>query len=152
METPESMERMLRQRLVPRGFTDRGMSGMEALIDGLAGVEGGGRKKSRKPWMFGIAASLAMAAVISWSVSRMGDEAVAEIAALGPVVSLVSESEAVVAAEKADAYLSDDDGTLLQGWYVEVLSEEMFHDGETGEVVKVRQPRDELVLVPVSTF
>jgi hypothetical protein len=67
-------------------------------------------------------------------------------------ISLVSEEEGVVSAEVEDRLFSDGDGNLMRAWHVQVVNQERFHDPQTGHEVTLVRPRDEVVLMPVSSF
>lgn len=150
MQTPEEIEKALAERLIPRGFSERGERELEALIDDLAAEE---RPTRRSAWpIWGAAAAVAFAGAVGWWASpktpqdRMAfDPAVEEL-------ELISESIGVVTAEPDVELRSDDEGNLLRAWHLHVVSEERFRDAETGHEVRVVQPSDELVLLPVSTF
>ena len=157
----DQIEKRLRESLVPRGFTDRGVRDLEALIDDLAGVPaasadsaGAGRSTimlALTRWG-AVAAAITGAAILVWRNVPELPEPVATFQQVSPAVQLVSTSEGVVSAEREGDWLTDEDGSLLQGWHVQVVNEERFHDVETGETVRVLNPREELVMLPVSTF
>ncbi len=67
-------------------------------------------------------------------------------------VVLLEDMEGVVSAEENEALVTDADGTLHRAWHVQVVSEERFHDEQSGQEVRVVHPRDELVLMPVTSF
>jgi len=156
METPESVEAKLSRMLIPRGFSGRGMAECELLIDQLA-AESPSAKPDRRPWLWagGLAASVALAIGLALGLP---DDAVPPLALVDGAAAeieelfLISESEGVVSAQVAGERLSEEDGSLLQPWQVQVVSEERFRDEQTGEEIRVWQPREEIVLVPVSTF
>ena len=154
METPESIEAKLGRLLIPRGFSDRGRDACDSLIDELAASAPEARRDWRPfVWLGGLAAVLAMtfSLMVDFGASRPGVQA-----ASGPDepngLALLSETEGVVSAEVAGERLSESDGSLFEPWQIRVVAEERFRDEETGEEIRVWQPREELVLVPVSTF
>lgn len=150
MQTPEEIEKVLAERLIPRGFSERGERELEALIDELAAEEGPPRRNVWPIW--GAAAVVAFAGSIAWWASP---ETRRDLMAFDPAVEeleLISESIGVVTAEPDVELRSDDEGNLLRAWHLHVVSEERFRDAETGHEVRVVQPSDELVLLPVSTF
>lgn len=155
MEAPEEMELRLQRCLTPRGFSDEGMNAMDQMIDELAGeVEEresfGGH---RWAWVSGAAAAgIALAFGITW-VNQIGmADTPAVLADFVEPISLVSEEVGVVAAEVDDQLISDGDGNLMRAWHVQVVNQERFHDPQTGHEVTVVRPRDEVVLMPVSSF
>ncbi|GAA5482865.1 hypothetical protein [Haloferula sargassicola] len=152
MAEGDRIEQMLRESLVPRGFTDRGAREMNALIDGLAGLEA---EAPGRPWgkISGIAATIMGAVAVGWlALPRPPAPRVVAAPRIEPAVQLVSSSEDVVSAERDGELLTDEDGSLFQGWHVKVVNEERFHDEESGETVRVLHPREEWVMMPVSTF
>lgn len=150
MRTPDDIERMLGERLIPRGFSERGARDIEAAIDELAAADPPSR---RGRWIIAAAAALAAAATLAmWpSAPAPRGEPVAAASPAGEV-ELLSESVGVLSVEPDDALRSDAEGNLLRAWHVRVVSEERFRDAETGHEVRVVRPSDELVLLPVSTF
>ncbi len=148
----DEIERLLGERLIPRGFTDRGSEAMDALIDDLAAEEDSSGRR-RWPWA-AVAAAVTggIAAVICWPTGAPSDAPAVLAQAPDEAVELLSESVGVISAEADDELRSDDEGNLLRAWHLQVVSEERFRDAETGHEVRVVQPSDELVLVPVSTF
>ncbi len=155
METPEEIERRLQRCLTPRGFSTEGMASIEDMIDELAG-------ESAKRAMFdghavgwisgSAAAGIALAFALTWLNAPEKPEPVAAISTGVELVSLVSEEEGVVAAEADEELLADSDGRLMRAWHVQVVNQERFVDPQTGHEITVVQPRDELVLMPVSAF
>ncbi len=149
MDEVDRIEQMLRESLVPRGFTDRGAREMDAMIDSLAGVE----ETRRWPWwrISGMAAAVTGAAALAWHTLPEPDAPEVADRAVVPAMQLVSSSEGVVSAERDGEWL-DENGSLLQGWHVKVVNEERFHDEATGQTVRVLHPREEWVMLPVNTF
>ena len=163
METPEQIEAKLRQKLMPRGFSESGALAMDELIDSLAGEcvdDGADLEVSGRVWDWKrgakAAAILLGAGVLAWwslPESRLADEvALTPISSEIPEVALISESQGVLSATEDEHLHSDESGRLMRGWHLEVLNEERFEDLSTGLVVTVIQPREELVLFPVTSF
>ncbi|MEM1083839.1 MAG: hypothetical protein AAGI48_06925 [Verrucomicrobiota bacterium] len=155
METPESIERMLESRLVPGGMSEEGSAQLESLIDELAGESPSSERRWLHYLLGGAAAALAMAASF-WMLMPSGE--VPPVAGVDELFSevrdvvLLEDVEGVVSAEANQDLVSDPDGSLHRAWHVQVVSEEHFHDEKSGEVVRVVHPRDELVLMPVTSF
>ncbi|MCH7228102.1 hypothetical protein [Haloferula sp. A504] len=150
MQTPEEIEKALAERLIPRGFSERGGRELEALIDDLAAEEDPRRRSAWPIW--GAAAAVAFVGSIAWWASPETAQDRMAFEPAGEELELISESVGVVTAEPDAELRSDDEGNLLRAWHVHVVSEERFRDAETGHEVRVVQPSDELVLLPVSTF
>lgn len=155
METPESIERMLEKRLVPSAFSVEGSAALESLIDELAEESPKSSVKWGRYLLGAAAAAIAMFAAIMISIPS------SEVLPLVGVDDLFSEPqgvillediEGVVSAEENESLVVDADGSLHRAWHVQVVSEERFRDEQSGYEVRVIHPRDELVLMPVTTF
>ena len=156
METPEQIEKALREKLIPRGFSDRGMESISCMIDELAAESPDDQSKSKShPWWIAAAAAVVIALGVGLfprGEMPVGGDFVAIEEPLSPVVSLISEAEGVVSSKAEDELVSDEDGRLMKAWRVEVVNEAVYRDGETGHQVRIVRPREEYVLMPVSTF
>lgn len=155
METPESIERMLERRLTPSAFSVEASMALESLIDELAGERPATSPKWGRYVLGGAAAALVMLAAIA--VSIPSGKVVPLVAMEGLFaepsnVVLLEDMEGVVSAEESDGLVTDSDGTLHRAWHVQVVSQERFHDELSGHEVRVVHPRDELVLMPVTSF
>lgn len=163
METAEQIERKLGD-LVPRGFSESGASSIEAMLDELAADDE--PNGQRRTWGWGLAAAAVVLAVsLAGLANRQAGATADAVVAVpndepelveglesGDDPELVAELEGVVSVEADDGMLTDSDGSLHRAWHVRVVSEERFHDSETGQEVRVVAPRDELVLMPVTAF
>jgi hypothetical protein len=155
METPESIERMLKKRLVPSAFSVKGSSALESLIDELAEESAPSSVKLGR--YLSVAAAAAMVMFVGILISNPSGE-VPAVAGLEDLfaepqdVVLVEDVEGVISAEENEGLVADKDGSLHRAWHVQVVSEERFHDEKSGEEVRVVYPRDELVLMPVTSF
>lgn len=151
MDTADSVEQAL-ERLMPRGMSAEGAKSLDELIDGLAAAS-----PARPDWArIGVWSTGALAAGLAlWFGARQESPrpAVAPIGSFEPPqVELVSELEGVVAVQPVGEVVAEADGTLHRGWRVQVVNEEYFHDEETGHEVRVVHPRDEIVMMPVTSF
>lgn len=154
MDELSSIERSL-ERLAPRGFSATGEASLNTLIDELSGetTEQKGSRVIKWQWALGFAAALAMA-LLSWANFTHNDvpTGLARHAAEDSRVELIVESEGVVEADNQATLLADLEGGLHRAWNVRVINEERFRDLQTGYEVTVTRPRDELVLLPVTSF
>ncbi|MEP4078860.1 hypothetical protein [Haloferula sp.] len=155
METPESIERMLEKRLVPSAFSVEGSAALEELIDDLA------EESPKAPLRWGryllgaVAAAVAMFAAIMVTIPSGEVTSVVgvdELFSEPQDVILLEDVEGVVSAQENEVLVADADGSLHRAWHVHVVSEERFHDEESGDEIRIVHPRDELVLMPVTTF
>ncbi len=154
MDRLELVERSL-ERLVPRGFSAEGEASLMGLIDELAGESSESAAAPRwgalLGWTGGLAAALAVGAGLVFS----GDERIQPTPLTGVEdmgIELMAEAEGVVFAEPESDLRSDNDGDLHQAWHVQVVNEERIRDVRTGYEVRITRPRDELVLLPVTSF
>lgn len=151
MPKADPTERELAVRLIPRGFRDDGRAAVHAMFDELE--EGDVPSWQRRAQVGAAAAALAVAGWVLWPASGEPEVVAAEPpAAESTEIELMSESIGVVAAEPDREWHTDADGNFMQAWHLQVVNEEHFHDRQSGYRIRVLQPQDELVLLPVSTF
>lgn len=172
MQRPEmEIEKML-SRLMPVAISEQGQDAMDGMLDDLCGGEGDGESSvhageppRRKhfgrisPWKFalppvGIAAATAFAFFKSVPHADHRTEvglAGAEAASWVPDMVLLGESDRVESLEDG-GWLADAQGRAMQAVRVRVVEENTFRDQETGIVVHVSEPREELILTPINAF
>ena len=156
MESPEDIEKAL-GRLLPSAISERGQRSLEELIDGLdagdAVVEM--PRKSRWPWLGGIGAAAA-AVVLAFNFPAGnapvsgGTEAFVPPTKQGGIV-LLQQTERVEEAVPED-WMSETNGVAHRAWRVRVVDEDRVQDVETGYEVLVSRPREEVILMPVTSF
>jgi len=151
METADSVEKAL-ERLMPRGMSERATGALESMIDELAG-----EAPARPDWArIGIWSTGAVAAVLAVFFGLHGRApAPARSGGLAlerPQVELVAVVEGVVAVDPVEQLVASADGGLHREWHMQVVTEERFHDEETGHEIRVVHPRDEVLMVPVTSF
>jgi hypothetical protein len=145
-------------RLMPVAFSEEGQRSMDAMFDELFGAEEVAeivpvRKKTpvRKiAAPVGIAAAAAM--IIGLNFPQQAKLPV-PLAAVenGQGMELMGESGRI---EKMtdEGWVSDPQGGAMQAVRVQVVEENTLRDDETGIVVHVSEPREELLLFPVNAF
>jgi hypothetical protein len=150
--SPEKIEQALGSRLIPRGFRDAGRESVHAMLDELAAESPQPGRRIRQGLAWSAAAAVLALACLAWWPT--GETAAPLADAVRPVddVQLLSESVGVVAAEQDADWHTDAEGNFMQTWHLQVIDEQLFHDGETGHEVRVIHPRNEVVLLPISTF
>ena len=159
MESPEDIEKAL-ARLMPSAISEKGQRSMDDLIDSLAAGETVAvelppmKKPSRLPW-FGALGAAAAAVVVALSLPQGGSAPAAVVenapkAEEGNVV-LIGSSEVVEDAVPED-WMSETDGVPHRAWRVRVVDQERLRDVETGYEVLVSRPREEVRLMPVTSF
>lgn len=157
MHKPDSVEAVL-SRLIPSALSEGSQSDIEAMIDDLAGtpVEGVNRRKSRMYWVggSGIAAAGVAALLVFQMASPAISPSVSKPAAIEPElpnVVMLDESDRIESMTD-EGWQEDFDGTALRAMRLSAVQENRMLDEETGIVVRISQPRVEMLLMPVSTF
>jgi hypothetical protein len=158
-KTPEQIEAIL-GKLVPTALSVEATESIGTMLDGLspsaaatqprpARAVGGSRKRFLLP--FSAAAALCLAA-LSWD-RRDGN------GTLPPgVVSAPAEGFRLVAhSGRIDAvddigWSTDETGSALHTVRLSVVEEAELLDAETGMLMTLRQPREEILLTPVTSF
>ncbi|MEI7911919.1 MAG: hypothetical protein WCK77_19995 [Verrucomicrobiota bacterium] len=161
MPAPNPIEAAL-ARLMPPALSESGQRSIEAMLDDLAAAapQPPAARGWHKPlWTrhlslpLGIAASLAaLLALVPRNPS--GPQALAmERPAVenGSGLVLVSESDRIE--EMSDeGWVADPDGAAMQAVRVRVVEANTLRDEATGIVVQVSDPREEMILTPVTVF
>lgn len=147
-------------RLMPPAFSDDGQRGIEAMLDELAG-DRNDAKPSRSgirrpgPWLIGT--GIAAAIGVLWAVmpSARNDSHPVAVAIRSNASSsglvLVSESSRVESMTD-EGWREDADGAAMQALRLNVVDENSVRDEETGMIVRISEPREEILLTPVSAF
>ena len=147
-------------RLMPVAMGEEAQERMEAMLDGLAGDTKAAHSGFRKPvrWLAGtgIAAALGLGvylsiprqnapvnAVESVPVSARGD--------LPPDLVFLSGTDRVEGMSDEGLYI-DTGGSAVRKVRIRVIEESQIRDEETGIVVMLTEPREEMYMVPVSAF
>ncbi len=172
MDKYQSIEDKLNS-LVPPSISEHGQSRMEDAIDQLAGLEQAGPSKIdempatlTKKWNKGnggggwkAAAALALLAVpVVMFLNK--EESAPSIAHLDSGTEVVNLSELVVLRSMNRIDGREDDGLIIPvngssphyRYRYRVTDEEQVRDDETGTVITLRQPRQEIVTIPVTRF
>ncbi len=161
MRTPDphaDIEAALR-RLMPVPLSDGAQRGIEGMIDGLAGESKVVRFNFKKPlkWLgaAGLAAAVVLGGVASFSVTAptTKDSGAFSDAAieLPPRLLFLAESDRVEGMSDEGLFV-DAGGSALRKVRIRVVEESRVRDEETGIVVVLSEPREEMFLVPVSSF
>jgi hypothetical protein len=160
MHTPDPVETIL-ARLMPPALSKAGQHDIEAMLDALAGepAQSAPAKPAGLAWIrrvltAGIAAAGLAAALVfplatppspsSWAVTAPAGE--------GPGgLLLVGESDRIESMTD-EGWQEDCDGTTMRALRLSVVEENSLLDEETGIVMQVSEPREELLLMPVNAF
>lgn len=114
---------------------------------------------SRSKAIASAAAAVALTALTFWSQTTSSRHPVASSQPVAgdhpaPSLWLVSESDRLESAESLcdENPTSDLDGSAMQTFRLELLEEDQWFDEETGIVMNVSVPREEIFLMPISAF
>jgi hypothetical protein len=158
MHKPDPIEEIL-ARLMPTAMSEDGQLGIESLIDELAAespckASGEGSRSFSHPrrWLAGgIAAAVAgvLAILPVWDSSP--PVVASPDLTLPPEFVLVSESDRIESSTD-EGWVENSDGSAMRAMRLSVVEENSILDEETGLVIQVSEPREELLLMPVSAF
>lgn len=163
MQAPDPVEAIL-ARLMPPGLSSTGHGAVEAMIDELAGVQAAHAAQAIAPpprptrrrawWISGIAAAGVAAALVfplqveRRTLARDGSQAPLPMSADFVLVGGSGRIESMT----EDGWHEDADGLTMQAMRLSVVEEENLIDEETGILMTVSEPREEILLMPVSAF
>jgi hypothetical protein len=152
MHDSQSVENIL-ARLMPPALSVSAQQDIESMLDELAGpvIVNQSPVRSWRRWIIGggLAASLAAALAIP-RLMEPSKPAVVTAAPL-PEFLLVGESDRVESTTD-EGWRETPDGSAVRAMRVRVIEENSLFDEETGIVMRVSQPREELLLMPISAF
>lgn len=155
----EEMEKAL-LRLMPVAMEEEAQERMEAMLDGLAGDSKVVRSDFRKPsrWLAGTGIAAALGLGVYLSIPRQNSPVesvksvpVAAQSDLPPELVFLSETDRVEGMSDEGLYI-DTGGSAVRKVRIRVVVESQVRDEETGIVVMLTEPREEMYMVPVSTF
>lgn len=156
MHDAKSIETIL-SRLMPPALSEEGQRDIEAMLDELAGPVAANVTALRPrprfwPTIGGIAAAIVAIAVISQAFNPKAPAIIARaVVPDEPLFELVGESDRVEAI-RDDGWLESPEGSAMRATRLRVVEENSLLDHETGIVMQISEPRDELLLMPVSAF
>ena len=151
MHDSQSVETIL-ARLMPPALSVSAQQEIEAMLDELAGPAPAQQTSSgpRWRWFIGVGLAAALAAVIAIP-SLMKPVSPQAVATALPEFLLVGESDRVESTAD-EGWRETPDGSAVRAMRVRVIEENSLFDEETGIVMRVSQPREELLLMPISAF
>ena len=174
MQTPDTIESRLHQ-LMPVAFSEAGRDALESLLDDLAGASASAepapalasasstRQANHGPawWLSRGAAAACAGCLVAWSFLA-GDRPSAPpltqntrtltTQAASPAgMVLVGQSD-VVSSMVDEGWMDDPDGVEMHAVRLQILTENHLRDEETGIVMRISQPREEMLLMPVTAF
>lgn len=156
MHKPDPVETIL-ARLMPAALSDEGQHGIEAMLDELAGPSA--EIIAIKPWfrrpLAGGIAAAGIAAALLLPLALHRSPAKSDMAASNqetpPGIVLVGETGSIKSMSE-EGWQEDSDGSAMRTLRLRVVEENSLLDEETGIVMQVSEPREEYLLMPVSTF
>lgn len=161
-----AFESKLHRCLMPVALSESATNSIHAMLDELAGEEmltddtaNPTHKSMPGPWYAAAAAVAGLLAISAWfSSSLIEDLAYFSSTGTKPVfedaaqsMHLVDESTHLAWFED-EGWLDDPDGGAMHAVRMGVIEENRLFDEETGLIVHVTSPREEMLLMPVSTF
>ena len=158
MHKPDPVETIL-ARLIPPALSEAGQHGIEAMLNELAATSASDHfhNATRKRFKFrfiagGIAAS-GIAAVLIFSLMTPKSPLLAKISTFEshPEFVLVGESDHVESMTD-EGWQEDSDGTAMQAMRLSVVEENTLRDNQSGIEMQISEPREEMVLMPVTAF
>jgi len=169
MQTPDPIEAAL-ARLMPTAMSVSGQRSIEDMLDGLAAElpAAASRSASIVPWyrrpLTGLAAAAAIAGILAVPALLTGGKPAARAphyAQSGIVgastespaddLQLLSEADRIESMSD-EGWVANPDGSAMQAVRVRSLGVNTFKDRRTGSTIRVSEPREETVLMPVSSF
>jgi hypothetical protein len=159
MQAPDPVEAIL-ARLMPPALSQGAQFDIEAMIDELAGPEAENvvrisGKAGMKRWLVGsgIAAAIGVLCALLPMVDRSSEPKVASNLPhqSAPGLVLVSESDRVESMTE-EGWQDDSEGVAMQTLRMSLVGENRLRDEASGMVVQISEPREEILLMPISTF
>ena len=152
MHDNDSVETIL-ARLMPPALSVTGQQEIEAMLDELAGPMPANQTSTRswRRWIIGGGMAAALAA--AFAIPHLMEPATPQRVTASdiPEFLLVGESDRVETMTD-EGWREIPDGSAMRAMRVRVVEENSFFDEETGIVMQVSQPREELLLMPISAF
>ncbi|MEO5914260.1 MAG: hypothetical protein ABIS50_08510 [Luteolibacter sp.] len=159
MQAPDPVEAIL-ARLMPPALSQDCQYELEAMIDDLTGPEPANVVEISQVnwtarWLIGggIAAAFgALCAVFPIHENTSASQTAVALPKESPSgLVLVSQSDRVESMTD-EGWKEDADGLALHAVRLNVVGENKMRDRETGMVVQISEPREEVLLMPISSF
>lgn len=150
MQAPDPIETIL-ARLMPPALSEEGQSGMDAMIDELAGPSNivGISWLSRCLIGGGIAAGIGALFAVFPMIQKGPQSPVAATSPAG--FSIVSESDRIESVTD-EGWREDSEGSAMHAVRFKAVQENNVRDKETGMLVQISEAREEVLMMPVSEF
>ncbi len=154
MQAPDPIE-IIMARLMPPALSQDGQTQMDAMIDDLAGPENI-IEISSKGWLVrcmiggGIAAAVGALAAVIPMIHRAPQASFSHPASPAGLV-LVNESDRIESMTD-EGWREDSEGSAMHSVRLKATRENNVRDEETGMVVRISEPREEIMMMPISAF
>lgn len=165
MDDFQSIEDKL-SRMLPPSISEEGQARLEETIDQLAGHDTGleladeyaSNKPRKHHWAWKAAAAITLLAVPTVMVQLKTDSLDALLSTSSRNLSSTSELVVLKSTNRIDG--REDDGLIIPDngsspyyrYRYHVTDEEQVRDAKTGTIITLRQPRQEVVTIPVTQF
>ena len=156
MHKPDPVETIL-ARLMPPALSEEGQRDIEAMLDELAGpvvaISPAPAVVSwPRRWVIGGIAAAGVAAAMIFPMKPAAHPVASAADQETPAeFQLVNESDRIESTSD-EGWLEDADGSAMQALRLNVVEENNILDEETGILMTVSEPREEILLMPVSAF
>ena len=152
MHDRNSVETIL-ARLMPPALSVSGQQEIEAMLDELAGPSPAEQTSTRPRWRWFVGSGIAAALAAVLTIPRLMEPAAPQAGTVAtvPEFLLVGESDRVESMAD-EGWREIPDGSAVRAMRVRVVEENSLFDEETGIVMQISQPREELLLMPISAF
>jgi hypothetical protein len=130
-------------RLMPPALGESSQRDIELMIDELAGTDSA-RTPTRTGWIRYAAGGMAAALTLGLSAWWM-------FTPITPEMHLLADSDRVEEISY-EGWQEDSAGNSLRALRVRFVGENRLFDSETGIVMRISEPREEFLLLPISSF
>jgi hypothetical protein len=144
-------------RLMPSSLSQQAHEAMERIVDPSSSCKpmdsSAAGKIARLPWksLGGMAAALAL---VTWAATGQAERK------NGTTMTPAQHTKDIILLGESDrvedmvdeGWQSFDDGSAMHAMRVQLVGESQYRDEETGILVTISEPREEIILMPVSTF
>jgi hypothetical protein len=157
MQAPDPIETVL-ARLMPPALSQDCQDGLESMIDELSGLDAEPRISAIRRagrWVLGGGIAAAIGAL--FAIFPDPGEQPAPRSAAVPTVDPPSGLVLLSASDRVESitdegWLEDASGAAMRAVRLNVVEENQVCDEETGMKVRISEPREEVLLVPISEF
>ena len=150
MQALDPVETVL-ARLMPPALSQDCQMDLEAMLDELAGDSENPSKPRQYRWWIGGGIAAALAAIAAVFPLWQDSPRTARVPPVAPGLELVSGSGRIESVTD-EGWHEDSNGFAMRALRLNVVEEDSVRDVESGMVVQISQPREEILLMPVTAF